>query len=145
MCIIGSEIVSTIVLSTSVSSPIKIKFASLSNLRLISRTMRFIFWNVPETGTMRRDMATSCRLSVSDLNWRAALVKLSNFKPRRSGDAVTCASVITISLTTAIKASSLPRPTEIKLSLTCACFACWAALAAFPGAAFAAFSGAADV
>ena len=52
-----------------------------------ARTMRFIFWKVLETGTIRRDIDTSCKSSVSLRSSRADLVKLSSRSPFRSGEA----------------------------------------------------------
>ena len=59
MCMMGSPMLSTMVLSTSVSSPTRTSLACLSSFLHMSRTMRFIFWKVAETGTIRRDMDTS--------------------------------------------------------------------------------------
>lgn len=50
---------STIVLSTSVSSPTRTSLESLSSFLLMSRTTRFIFWKTVETGTMRMDITIS--------------------------------------------------------------------------------------
>ena len=125
---IGSLMVSTMVLSTSVSSPTNTNRAFLFNFLLISRTTRFIFWNVADTGTIRRDMETSCSSSVSLRSWRADLVKVSSLSPFRSGEAVTMDSVMTISPTRAIKVSSLERLTEIKLSRAC----CWPGCSGLP-------------
>ena len=117
MCMMGSPMLSTIDLSTSVSSPSMTRRAFLPSFCDISRTIRFIFWKVPETGTIRIDILISCSSSVSLRSWRADLVKLSSFKPRISGEEVTIDSVITISPTIAIRLSSLDRLTLIRLCL----------------------------
>ena len=116
MCMMGSPMLSTMVLSTSVSSPSSTSLACLPSFLHISRTMRCIFWKVPDTGTMRRDMDTSWSWSVSLRSCRADLVKASSFSPFRSGEAVTMVSVMTISPTTAASSSSLLRFTLIRLS-----------------------------
>ena len=59
MCMMGSPMLSTMVLSISVSSPTSVSLACLLSFLHISRTMRCIFWKVADTGTMRRDMDTS--------------------------------------------------------------------------------------
>ena len=118
ICMIGSLMLSTMVLSTSVFSPTRVSRTSLFSFFRISRTTRFIFWKVPDTGTMRRDMAISCRSSVSLRSWRADFIKLSSFKFCRSGQDVTMDSVITISPTTATRLSSLERLTLIRLCFT---------------------------
>ena len=117
MCMMGSPMLSTMVLSTSVSSPTRVSLQRLFSFLDMSRTMRFIFWKVADTGTMRRDMEMSCSSSVSLRSCRADLVKASSRRPFRSGEAVTMDSVITISPTTAARESSLLRLTLIRLSL----------------------------
>ena len=118
MCMIGSLILSTILLSTSVFSPSIVSRTSLFNFFFMSRTIRFIFWNVPETGTILRDIAMSCKSSVSLRSCRVDFRKLSSFRFWISGEEVTIDSVITISPTIAMRLSSLERLTLIKL-----CFA----------------------
>ncbi len=96
----------------------------------MSRTIRRIFWKVAETDTIRRDMDTSWSWSVRLRSCLAALVKLSSFKPSRSGEAVTMDSVMTISPTTAFSSSSFERFTLIRLSFWLfwlLLFPCWAA------------------
>ena len=125
---------STIVLSTSVSSPTMVRRTSFPRLCFISRTIRFIFWNTPEIGTMRKDMAISCRSLVSLRSWRADFIKLSllSLGSRfNSGEDVTMDSVITISPTISIRLSSFIRLTLIRFCLTGA----WESIgAAFPAA-----------
>ena len=101
MCMMGSPMLSTMVLSTSVSSPIRVSFACLLSFLLMSRTIRFIFWKVLDMGIIRRDMEISCNSSVSLRSWRAFLEKISRCSPFRSGEAVTMDSVMTISPTMA--------------------------------------------
>ena len=96
----------------------------------MSRTMRVIFWNTLDTGTMRRDMDTSWSSSVSLRSCRADLEKASRFSPFRSGEEVTMDSVMTISPTTADSWSSLDRLTLMSVSLGCCCWAAGAGAAA---------------
>ena len=134
MCIKGSWMLSTIVLSTSVSSPMMVSLTSFPSFCFISRTIRFIFWNTPEMDTIRKLMAISWRSSVNLRSCLADFMKLSRLSwgsIRRTGEEVTIDSVITISPTRSFKLSSFCRFTEIKLCFTGAaafcCAVCWAA------------------
>ena len=101
MCMMGSPMLSTMVLSTSVFSPTRVSLQGRLSFLVMSRTIRVIFWNTLDTGTIRRDMDTSWSSSVSLRSWRADLEKASRFSPFRSGEEVTMDSVMTISPTTA--------------------------------------------
>ena len=79
----------------------------------MSRTMRFIFLNVPPIGTMRKDITPSCSSSFSLCSWRAAFAKFDNSSPARSGFCVTIDSAMTSSPTRSIRRSSLSTRTEI--------------------------------
>ena len=127
MCMMGSPMESTMVLSTSVFSPIRVSLAGRLSFLVMSRTIRVIFWNTLDTGTMRRDMDTSWSSSVSLRSCRADLEKASSTSPFRSGEEVTMDSVMTISPTTADSWSSLDRLTLMRVSLGCCCCCCWAA------------------
>ena len=121
ICMMGSWILSTMVLSTSVSSPMILRRTSLPSFWFMSRTIRFIFWNTPDMGTMRRDMAISCRSSVSLRSCRPDFMKLSKLSLGRSfssGEEVTMDSVMTISPTISIRLSSFIRFTLIRFCFT---------------------------
>ena len=65
MCISGSDMFSSIVLSTSVCSPISSKSTILPVFLLISLTTLCILVNVDDIGTIRIDITTSCNSAVN--------------------------------------------------------------------------------
>ncbi len=110
---------STIVLSISVSSPISTSSTSLLSSLPISLTILFIFWNIPDTGTILNDITMSCSSSVSLRICLVDFVKLSKFNFFISLSDETMDSAITSSPTIFTSLSSLVRFTVIKLCLLC--------------------------
>ena len=71
-CTSGSFNSSTIVLSSSVSSPKSSRSSSLPNCRARSRAMRGYFWNRRPTGCMRVFITAFCRSPTSRSSWLTA-------------------------------------------------------------------------
>jgi len=122
-CIMGSEIQSAIVLSISVSSPFNTSSTSLFNSFPISLTILCILLNVPEIGTILKDITISCSSSVSFLTCLVDFLKLSEFNFFISASDSTMDSAITSSPTISTSLSSFERLTVIKLCLHCFEFA----------------------
>ena len=123
ICISGSEICSLIFLSTSVFSPTRTSLAFLPSFFVISRTIRFILWNVPSNGTMRRAMTLSCSSPLILCSCREAFWKFSSSSPLRSGFCVTIAAAMTSSPTRSIRRSSFSTFTLIICDSCASCFA----------------------
>ncbi len=120
-----------IFLSTSVCSPTISNSISFPSFLDTSNTIRFIFWKVFVSGTIRMDMITFCRSVEIFDSWDAALLKLFKLSPGtlRSGFCSTTDSEMTSSPISSISWSILLTFTLMKdafsaLGLSFASFFC---------------------
>ena len=102
----GSESSSTMLRSSSVSSPLRTSCTCLFCLAARSRTRRFIFWNVALIGTMRSDMVVRWSSLVMRRSWARlrARCRLGSFN--NSGSWTTMDSEMTSSPTRSMRLSS---------------------------------------